>query len=379
MAFISELHYSNAYASSSGVSEFLEVTLAPGENPANFQVGFYNYTGDVGLTVTLNDGAFVEPGNVVTLPDGSKIFRIGQPDFNLVLTDPDGGATGTNYEAFALVDTSSNTVEQFWDIGGDTQNIQANDGPAQGAISDNIVVPSTPNAATYSVQFDASDPTTPIFEPVTPGAAVCFCSKTLIQTQFGRQAIGDIPIGTMVQTIDHGWQPVRWIGRQNVSARMRQDNPKLCPVIISAGALGNGLPSSDLRVSRQHRIAVSGPVAKRMFGTEQVLVAAKDLLVVPGVYPDNSQHTFTYVHIALDRHELIEVARIAAETLLPGPMALMALRPDEHQELIDIFGPKVLAGIAQSPARPLVTGARARKLIERHQRNDLSFINPPAQ
>ncbi|WP_342773352.1 Hint domain-containing protein [Paracoccus luteus] len=39
--------------------------------------------------------------------------------------------------------------------------------------------------------------------------------------------------------------------------------------------LGADAPSRDLRVSRQHRVPVRPKTAHRMFGTNEVLVAAK--------------------------------------------------------------------------------------------------------
>ena len=41
MARISEIHYSNSDANNTGVGEFFEVALAPGENPADFFVSTY--------------------------------------------------------------------------------------------------------------------------------------------------------------------------------------------------------------------------------------------------------------------------------------------------------------------------------------------------
>jgi len=63
MARISELHYSNAYASASGVAEFVEVALAPGEDPADFTVSFYDADG----TVLLNETVTIVAGETYDL------------------------------------------------------------------------------------------------------------------------------------------------------------------------------------------------------------------------------------------------------------------------------------------------------------------------
>lgn len=127
MARISELHYSNAYASSSGVNEFLEVSLAPDEMRANYVVAFYQSNGQQGLTVTLDNAAIQTSIDAET---GETVLVISADDFPIYLTDPDGGGP-TNYEAYALVDISTGApqVIDFYDIGGGTQNVLATDGP----------------------------------------------------------------------------------------------------------------------------------------------------------------------------------------------------------------------------------------------------------
>lgn len=46
-------------------------------------------------------------------------------------------------------------------------------------------------------------------------------------------AVEEITIGTLVQTADHGLQPVRWIGRRKLSPVHLLCAPQLRPVRIS--------------------------------------------------------------------------------------------------------------------------------------------------
>lgn len=365
MAFISELHYSNAYANTSGVSEFLEVGLLPGEDPANFQVAFYHSDGFVGEVVTLNNATI--PSSVGA--DGNTYYVIGQPQFNIYLTDPNGNQNN-NYEAFALLDTTGPSVISFWDIGGGTQNITPQDGPAfgLGVSSSNIAVPTGPGSATYSVQFSASDPNTPLFVPVTPGSVVCFCDQTQIATPSGLRRIADLELGDLVETVDTGALPLRWLARRRLSRASLRAQPGLRPVVISAGALGPGSPWADLRVSRQHRIAVRGAIARRMFGAHEVLVPAKDLLALPGVWIDESATPLTYVHLVLDSHEMLITHGVQAESLLPGAMARQTLGAEAVAELDALFGGDWATQAGQA-SRPLVSGRRARALVARHIKN----------
>ena len=167
MALISELHYSNAYSGSSGVSEFLEVTLLPGEDPADFTVSFYQAEGSVGIEVNLTDPGVQSTSDHDT---GRTYYVISEDNFPSFLTEPDWGGS-TNYEAYALTDVVADPddVLSFFDIGGGTTNITATDGLAAGAPSTNIPVPTGPNAATYTIQFAPNAPTTPIYSPLTEG------------------------------------------------------------------------------------------------------------------------------------------------------------------------------------------------------------------
>ena len=119
MARISELHYSDAYASSSGINEFLEVALSASENAADFSISFYEADGTEGLVVSLTDA-----GVQMTYDTDSSeyVYVISADYFDILLTDPDGGGSG-NYEAYALVNTDTSTVIDFYDIGGGTQNM----------------------------------------------------------------------------------------------------------------------------------------------------------------------------------------------------------------------------------------------------------------
>ena len=75
------------------------------------------------------------------------IFVISADDFPILLTDPNGGGSD-NYEAYALTNTATSEVIDFYDIGGGTQNILALDGAAAGATSENLAVLTGPNSTT---------------------------------------------------------------------------------------------------------------------------------------------------------------------------------------------------------------------------------------
>jgi len=134
---------------------------------------------------------------------------------------------------------------------------------------------------------------------------MCLVRGTLIDTPDGTRPIEELAAGDLALTRDNGARPIRWIGRRRLEARVLSQVPRLRPVRIRAGALGPGIPSRDLCVSPQHRILVRSSIARRMFGCDEVLVAARQLLALDGIEVDESAGPVEYFHLLFDRHEII--------------------------------------------------------------------------
>lgn len=199
---------------------------------------------------------------------------------------------------------------------------------------------------------------------------VCFAAGTMIVTDRGERPVEDLTEGDRVWTRDNGMQPVRWHGARRISGAELSRSPKLRPIRISAGALGINQPATDLVVSPHHRILVRSNIARRMFGTCELLVAAKQLLELPGISVAEDLDCVTYVHLMLDRHEVIMSNGAETESLYPGPQAILALGHEAAEEIFTIF-PELRDRPTEFPgARPFVSGSRARKLAARHVQND---------
>ena len=132
--------------------------------------------------------------------------------------------------------------------------------------------------------------------------------------------VEDVVAGDRLLTLEGSYRPVVKIWRRRLSERELGQNPNLYPIRISAGALGHGLPRRDLLVSRQHRMLLSSKIVKRMFGRAEVLVAAGKLTQIDGVFVDTSVNRVEYVHVILDKHEVI-FGRRCPNRDLPGRSA----------------------------------------------------------
>ncbi|MDB6178890.1 Hint domain-containing protein [Paracoccus sp. Z330] len=271
--------------------------------------------------VTLAGGAtLVVPMYAFRLTDGRTILRVH--DFELA---------GFNNAGFALEDIQDITL-------GSATNYEA-------------------LTSVESFRFDL------------PFAMICFADGSMIDTKDGPIAVEDLTPGRLVRTLDHGCQPLRLALARTVTVEMQRRNDRLRPVHISAGALGNGFPACDLRVSRQHRMLVSSPICQRMFGKSEVLIPAIRLTDLPGIYVDESCAQVSYFHLVFDDHEVIFANGTPSESFFIGEQALKTLSREARQELLTLFPDAVERAKCAVPARHVPSGSRSRGLIARHAKS----------
>ena len=201
----------------------------------------------------------------------------------------------------------------------------------------------------------------------------CFAAGTLIETMHGPVPVERLNVTDQVLTLDHGHQPIRWIGSCALSAAQLAEQPRLNPILIRAGALGERYPARDLIVSPQHRILLSSTIALRMFGSKDVLIAAKKLLPLDGVETlDHSPFGVEYWHILFDAHQIIWSNGMPSESLFTGPEALRALSVEAREEVLQIFPELADLDYAPVSARYAPKSKRQNQLMARYLKNDRS-------
>jgi hypothetical protein len=204
---------------------------------------------------------------------------------------------------------------------------------------------------------------------------ICFARGTEIFTSEGPVAVEDLAVGNRILTMDRGMQPLRWIGRKKLGENELAAAPKLKPIRIAAGALGNGTPLNDLLVSRQHRILVRSAIADRMFGVQEILVAAIKLVGHPGVEVVEDAKSVEYFHMLFDQHEIVFSNGAATESLFTGPEALKAISEDARAEILELF-PDIATQTALLPARHIPQkGRMVKRFVERHAKNNKSLMS----
>jgi hypothetical protein len=109
---------------------------------------------------------------------------------------------------------------------------------------------------------------------------------------------------------------------------------RFAPVRVGPAIFGSG--AGELLVSPQHRLLITGYHAELLFGSDEVLVAAKHLVggTDTCVAPCEA---VTYIHLMFDRHEVIYAEGLATESFFAGDAALTAVDDAARDELFAIF------------------------------------------
>lgn len=180
-----------------------------------------------------------------------------------------------------------------------------------------------------------------------PGAeagVICFTAGTLVDTPEGPRPVEQIRAGDRLWTQDDGAQPVIWTGSRRMSGARLYAMPELRPIRIRKGAMGEDRPEFDLIVSPRHRMLLRGPAAMALFNTPEVLVAAGDLVDDLRIHVDHSLREVTYVHLLLERHQIIRANGLETESFHPANAALDMLDPVQRRALAAL-----LPGVESDP------------------------------
>ncbi|WP_424940001.1 Hint domain-containing protein [Aliiroseovarius sp. S253] len=202
----------------------------------------------------------------------------------------------------------------------------------------------------------------------------CFVRGTLIDTADGQVAVENLQVGDYVKTVENGLQRINWIGTSHFSAEQIKASPKLYPIRIRQHALGQGLPTRDLLVSRQHRMMVTSKIVQRIFNTDCVLVGACKLVDIPGIDVDRTINEVEYHHILLEGHDVIFAEGAPTESFFTGKQALEAIGPDARQALAKALIKLAENGCEITPALPMPPGKLQKRLIERHAKNEQPLL-----
>lgn len=352
-----------------------------------FDIGSYSGTqlNDLDTTSGTYSEIYQTSGQSQSNPEGgSGTHRIDEHEYFMVDSTPSDASdsdivyqnlhVSNHFEQIGLSalrydDANGNSITVSPPAGGISFAIVLNTetGQAQGMFHF-----STEEAATWFTSIipsDATNVTTVLggygssVSTTSQTALTCFCQGTVIKTANGTTSIETLKVGDLVVTMDGGLQPIRWIGSTKVNAEQMAVDPKLWPICISADAIAPGVPSTDLRVSRQHRILIDASMAKSRFKDEAVLVSAFKLTALAGIHVDDSQSEAEFFHVLFDDHQVIYANGAPSESLLLGQEALKALSVDAVEEIQALFPQLVSSKCKIKAARFIPTNKEQKEFV----------------
>lgn len=303
-------------------------------------------------------------GDVTVVYTGDEAGTIGDGSATASFEEIERLDLGSGDDTVQVVTSTTGTVNGS--DGFDTLDLPVPANPGDPApvvtVTSETPYPGIPGTTTKSGYVDFPDGSRMYFENFEE--ILCFTPGTLIDTLRGKRAVEDLVPGDKVLTRDHGYQPLAWTGRRDLSAADLARVPAAAPVRIAAGALGRGLPERDLIVSPRHRMLITGARAELMFGEREVLVCAADLLGLPGVTQDLAGDV-SYIHIMCDAHQIIRAEGAWTESFQPAEAVVGALDAATRAELLALF-PDLATEAGQAAfasARPVLTSAEAQGLF----------------
>ena len=137
----------------------------------------------------------------------------------------------------------------------------------------------------------------------TGGIPACYARGTHILTGRGEVRVEDLVIGDLLVTASGALRPLKWIGQRSYAGRLMAGSARLHPVLIRQGALADGVPHRDLRVSPAHAMFIDG-----------VLIPAASLVNGRTIVQQTDVTEVHYVHLELDTHDIIVAEGAASES-----------------------------------------------------------------
>jgi hypothetical protein len=189
-------------------------------------------------------------------------------------------------------------------------------------------------------------------------ACMCFLSGTRLLTPAGEVAIEDMRIGDRVATESGEARAIRWIGRITIDRMGGAPwHADVVPVRVAKDALGPGIPSRDLYLSRSHMMHLNGvliPVGDLINGRTEV---------------DSGSDRLAYFHVELETHDVLIAEGLPVESLLTTAEKLAVF--DNADEYYAMYGVPTLD---MKPYAPLAAFNGGRSELKSRLRSAVSPV-----
>ena len=294
-----------------------------------------------------------------TSPTITGVFNLTITDNDTLLHSTEGTDPGAS-QVMTLDGTSVSSYQFYYDdtisINGGTETIKTFQMVIGGVTRSFVMNDDGPNIPGTTVGTSFTLDTYAGYTNIAYNDLLCFMVGTHILTSKGNVVIEKLNVGDLIQTKDHGLQPIRWIGKATVSTRELIARPHLRPILVPANTFARNVPARDLYLSPQHRILLRGWQVELNFGLDEVFAPATTMVGKNGIRIDTSRREVDYFHIMFDRHEVIFSEDLATESFLVGDTIQDGMDQDQLKEILELFPELDTGQFAEcnEPARPIL-------------------------
>ncbi len=336
------------------------------------QVAFWRVYEIDSLTAASFGGT--NPNNTMTLTGLTQVDP-SAVDSNAVIDDVNGNGEFNAADTLTTTFPGDSTTTDLSRLRLDTQFGRISNGFGSGAQYAIFEDPSGQQYVIFSPDFDTSrisgGSVTLTEQGDAPGnmaneEIICFAQGSLISTPSGPRAVESLKVGDTVMTHDGKTVTIRWVSSSRHSQQALATNPKLRPFRIAAHSFAPDMPSSDLLLSRQHRVMIRSVVASRMSGAQEVLVPVHTLDTHDGISCGTGEEGIIYFHLLTDRHAVLVANGLPCESLFVGTHLRRALGAARFNEIMALVSE---GRVSVAPARPLLSNAKSRALVGRITKN----------
>lgn len=177
-------------------------------------------------------------------------------------------------------------------------------------------------------------PALPVFE----SGFAAFARGSLILTDAGYVAVEDLQPGMMVQTLDHGSQPLIWIGSTLLIPGAEGQIPEMGRLTrLTTDSLGLGRPMPDLLLGPYARIHNRSATCTALLGSAGGMTPGLDYEDGENVISVTPLTPVRLYHLAFARHQLIRVNGVDLESSHPGLSAIRALGHEMRALLLSLY------------------------------------------
>ncbi len=160
----------------------------------------------------------------------------------------------------------------------------------------------------------------------------------MVQTATGPVAVEDLLPGDQVLTADGRTTTLMWHGSMVIVPGAQNERPEMGTMTrMTAEALGRSRPSLDLVLGPAARMVYRGRGVNRITGSDAALLPVRDFIDQTSIIelaPVAPVHCY---QLGFEDHEILTVNGIELESLHPGAIHALKLRPDMKDLFLSLF------------------------------------------